>query len=144
MCVIVGLTSHPERYKGRGHEQGMAVSEVSDDEIRMRTMSESQRGEYVVLLRKELANVKGAWNEVKNERDELVRRNSGEVSQLLREVAALRSEVTRVRGEEARLTANVVTLRSEVARLKGGSGGSTWFGGQKRVEMLVARLHGDV
>ena len=125
----------------------MAVSEVSDDEIRMRTMSESQRGEYVARLREDLAAVNGAWYQLKSEKDDLVLRNRGEVSQLLREVAALRSEVTRVRGEEARLTANVVTLRSEVARLKGGSGGSggsTWFGRQNRVEMLVARLNGDV
>ena len=122
----------------------MAVSEVSDDEIRMRTMSESQRGEYVARLREDLAAANGAWYQLKSERDDLVRRNRGEVLQLRGEVAALRIEVTRVRGEEARLTANVVTLRSEVARLKGGSGGSTWFGRQKRVEMLVARLNGDL
>ena len=119
----------------------MAVSEVSDDERLLASMSADKRVEYVARLREDLAAANGAWYQLKSEKDDLVLRNRGEVSQLLREVAALRSEVTRVRGEEARLTATVVTLRSEVARLRGGSGGSTWFGRQKRVEMLVARLN---
>ena len=98
----------------------MAVSEVSDDERLLASMSADKRGEYVARLREDLAAANGAWYQLKSEKDDLVLRHRGEVSQLLREVAA---------------------LRSEVARLKGGS---TWFGRQKRVEMLVARLHGDV